>query len=59
MTVIPELGLGIVLLLVVAMMLWFFSSSTRADEKRREDRESKRMSRQPWDAEGAGRRGNR
>jgi len=54
-----ELGLGISIVLVVAMSLWHFSSSARAGDKRRLDLESRRMSQQPWDADGASERTNR
>lgn len=54
-----ELGLGIAIVLTVAMTLWYFSSSPRTGEKRRADLESRRMSRQPWDDDGASERTNR
>jgi len=53
------LGFAIAIVLVIGLALWFFSSSSRSNEQRREALESKRMSRQPWDADSADGRANR
>jgi hypothetical protein len=53
------LGLGIALAAVVGIAAWAFSASSRSSEKRRADLEARRLSHQPWDADGAGGRANR
>ena len=51
------LGFVLAVVLFVALALWYLSSSTKSNERRRTERETRRISQQPWD--GAGGRANR
>ena len=51
------LGFVAAVVLFVAIALWYLSTSTKSSERRRTERETRRISSQPWD--GAGGRANR
>ena len=53
----PFLSFVIAVVLFVALALWYLSSSTKSNERRRTERETRRLSQQPWD--GADGRANR
>ena len=54
------LGFGLVVIaLVVGLALWYLTVSTPPSDKRREERETKRISQQPWDAQSSDGRANR
>lgn len=54
------LGFGLsVIAVIVALALWYLSASTRPSDKRRDERETRRISQQPWDAQSSDGRGNR
>ena len=42
----------IAVVLFVAIALWYLSASTKSSERRRRERETKRISHQPWDGAG-------
>ena len=44
---------------IVALALWHLWATTRPRDKGREEREARRISRQPWDADSSDGRGNR
>ena len=54
----PLLGLAIVIALVIGIVFWFLAAS-RTGGTRREERHTRRIAQQPWDAQSADGRGNR
>ena len=54
----PMLALGLVFALVIAGVLWIMSAS-RTGDKDREERRTRHIAQQPWDAQSADGRGNR
>ena len=54
----PMLALGLLFGLVIGCVIWFMSAA-RTGEKQREERKTRRIAQQPWDAQSADGRGNR
>ena len=54
----PMLALGVVFALVIGVVVWLMSAS-RAGERQRDERKTRHIAQQPWDAQSADGRGNR
>jgi len=54
----PMLALGLVFALVIGILIWFTSAS-RSNDRQRDERTTRHLAQQPWDAQSADGRGNR
>lgn len=54
----PLLAVGLVFALVIGVVIWLMTAS-RKGTTRREERKTRHIAQQPWDAQSADGRGNR